>query len=361
MTDAQTRPLAVVTGASSGIGYELARQFAEHGYDLVIVAEDAGITQAARDMQALGTTVESVRADLATWDGVERLWNTATTGGRHPDAVAINAGVGVGGEFTETDLRAEIKLVQLNCESVVHLAKLAARDMVNRGEGRILITSSIAGTMPGPYEAVYAASKAFDLSFAEALRHEVKDSGVTVTARHRVLRAGRPGGHPGRPGHEGRPGGGGQGRLRGADGRQGQGGRRLRQEQGAGRVRAGDARPGEGRDARQAVRARIWHQIGGTRSGGVATSRRRRTPVSAAGWRCAGRPARRCRPPSSRGCTGCCPGWPAARRARSPPFSGRCAWPAGAPDGHRRPGRRPRPCWSRPGRAPRPRARGRTP
>ncbi len=182
MTDAQTRPLAVVTGASSGVGYELARQFAEHGYDLVIVAEDAGITQAARDMQALGTTVESVRADLATWDGVERLWNTATTGGRHPDAVAINAGVGVGGEFTETDLRAEIKLVQLNCESVVHLAKLAARDMVNRGEGRILITSSIAGTMPGPYEAVYAASKAFDLSFAEALRHEVKDSGVTVTA-----------------------------------------------------------------------------------------------------------------------------------------------------------------------------------
>src|SRR6266542_4314618 len=109
MTDAQTRPLAVVTGASSGVGYELARQFAEHGYDLVIVAEDAGITQAARDMQALGTTVESVRADLATWDGVERLWNTATTGGRHPDAVAINAGVGVGGEFTETDLRHEVK------------------------------------------------------------------------------------------------------------------------------------------------------------------------------------------------------------------------------------------------------------
>jgi uncharacterized protein len=177
------KPVAVVTGASSGIGYELAKQFAEHGYDLVIGAEDSGITRAAQDIQALGASVESVQADLATWDGVERLWNAATAGGRHPDAVAINAGIGVGGDFArDTDLRTEIKLVQLNCESVVHLAKLASRDMVNRGEGRILITSSIAATMPGPYETVYAASKAFDLSFAEGLRSELKDSGVTVTA-----------------------------------------------------------------------------------------------------------------------------------------------------------------------------------
>ena len=183
MTMTNRKPVAVVTGASSGIGYELARQFAEHGYDLVIGAEDGGIAKAAQDIQALGATVEPVQADLATWDGVERLWNTATAGGRHPDAVAINAGTGVGGEFArDTDLRAEIKLVQLNCESVVHLAKLASRDMVNRGEGRILITSSIAATMPGPFELVYAASKAFDLSFAEGLRYELKDTGVTVTA-----------------------------------------------------------------------------------------------------------------------------------------------------------------------------------
>jgi len=182
MTIPNTKPVAVVTGASSGIGYELAKQFAEHGYDLVIGAEDGGIAKAAQDIRALGATVEPVQTDLATWDGVERLWSAATAGGRHPDAVAINAGIGSGGEFTDTDLRTEIKLVQLNCESVVHLAKLASREMANRGQGRILITSSIAGTMPGPYESVYAASKAFDHSFAEGLRYELKDKGVTVTA-----------------------------------------------------------------------------------------------------------------------------------------------------------------------------------
>ncbi len=182
MTTPDTKPVAVVTGASSGIGYELAKQFAAHGYDLVIAAEDAAISRAAQDIQSLGATVDSVQADLATWEGVERLWNAATAGGRHPDAVAINAGIGSSGEFTTTDLRQEIKLVQLNCASVVHLAKLASREMVNRGAGRILITSSIASTAPGPYEAVYAASKSFDQSFAQALRYELKDTGVTVTA-----------------------------------------------------------------------------------------------------------------------------------------------------------------------------------
>ena len=90
------RPVAVVTGASSGIGYELARQFAEHGYDLVIGAEDGGIARAAQDIQALGANVEPVQADLATWDGVEKLWNTATAGGRHPDRAAARLRSGGG-------------------------------------------------------------------------------------------------------------------------------------------------------------------------------------------------------------------------------------------------------------------------
>jgi short-subunit dehydrogenase len=177
------RPLALVTGASSGIGYELAKQFAQHGYDLVIAAEDPGINQAARDIEPLGAAVQAVQVDLATYDGVEQLYAAATSYGRQLDAVAINAGVGVGGDFArDTDLAAELRLINLNVTSTVHLAKRVSRDMAARGNGRILITSSIAATMPGPYEAVYAASKAFDLSFAEGLRHELRDSGVSVTA-----------------------------------------------------------------------------------------------------------------------------------------------------------------------------------
>ncbi len=177
-----TKQLALVTGASSGIGYELAKQFAEHGYDLVIAAEDAGITRAAQDLQALGAQVDAVQVDLSTYDGVEQCYRTASAHGT-PDAVAINAGVGVGGDFaTQTDLQTELHLINLNVTSTVHLAKLAARDMAARHSGRILITSSIAATMPGPYETVYAASKAFDASFAEGLRAELKEHGVTVTA-----------------------------------------------------------------------------------------------------------------------------------------------------------------------------------
>jgi uncharacterized protein len=177
------RPLALVTGASSGIGYELANQFAQHGYDLVIAAEDSGIAQAARNLESAGCQVDPVQVDLATPEGVEQLYAAATSGGRHPDAVAINAGVGVAGDFArDTELDAQLRLVDLNVRSTVHLAKRVSADMASRRTGRILITSSIAATMPGPFEAVYAASKAFDLSFAEALRNELKDTGVTVTA-----------------------------------------------------------------------------------------------------------------------------------------------------------------------------------
>lgn len=183
MDGATTRPLAVVTGASSGIGYELAKQFAKHGYDLVIAAEDAGINNAATELAVLGAKVETVQVDLATYDGVETLYAAIQTTDLPVDAIAINAGIGVGGDFThETDLQDELKLINLNVVSTVHLAKRVVQDMVARGQGRILFTSSIAALMPGPFEAVYAASKAFVQSFSEALRNELKDTGVTVTA-----------------------------------------------------------------------------------------------------------------------------------------------------------------------------------
>ena len=173
---------AVITGASSGIGRELAAIFAENGFDLLVNAED-DIERVVPDLQRYGVSVSSVRADLSTREGVQALWKAVEATGRPLDAIAINAGVGVGGDFAEeTELEAELKMVQLNVTAVVHIAKLAVRQMVRRGAGRILITSSIAGTMPTPLEAVYGATKAFDLSFAQSLRHELKDRGITVTA-----------------------------------------------------------------------------------------------------------------------------------------------------------------------------------
>lgn len=182
MPDNITDPLAVVTGASSGIGLELAKQFASHGFDVLIAAEDEGIADAAATLTETGTRVFSQQVDLATYEGVETLYQRIRSLERPVDAIAINAGVGVGGPFIKTSLEEELNLIALNVTSAVHLAKRIATDMVNRGEGRILFTSSIAAEMPAPFEAVYGASKAFLLSFAEALRNELRDTGVTVTA-----------------------------------------------------------------------------------------------------------------------------------------------------------------------------------
>jgi short-subunit dehydrogenase len=173
---------AVVTGASSGIGLELAKVFAQHGFDVLMAAEDAGITAAADSVRALGARAESVRVDLSTKQGVETLYDRIRSSGRPVDALAINAGIGVGGPFLETDLEKELELINLNVVSTVHLAKLVLRDMAVRNEGRVLFTSSIAADMPAPFEAVYGASKAFVQSFAEAIRNELEDTNITVTS-----------------------------------------------------------------------------------------------------------------------------------------------------------------------------------
>jgi uncharacterized protein len=180
MSQTMTRPFAVVTGASSGIGYELAKQFAQNGFDLLVTATDSKVDEAAQTFRQAGITVETMQADLATYDGVEKLYSQIEA--RPVDAIAINAGVGVAGEFTQTDLQEEINLIELNVVSTVHLAKRVIKDMVDRGRGKVLFTSSIASQAPGPFQAVYAASKAFVHSFSEAIRNELKDTGVTVTA-----------------------------------------------------------------------------------------------------------------------------------------------------------------------------------
>jgi short-subunit dehydrogenase len=182
MASESSSQFAVVTGASSGIGLELARQFAQHGFDLLICAENQEIERAAGELRSEGQKVDALRVDLATYDGVEQLWSAIQRSGRQLDAIAINAGVGSSGPFAETDLEKELNLVQLNVTSVVHLAKRVVQDMQPRNEGLILFTSSIAGEAPGPFESVYAASKAFVQSFALALRNELKETNIHVTA-----------------------------------------------------------------------------------------------------------------------------------------------------------------------------------
>jgi uncharacterized protein len=172
----------MVTGASSGIGRELAQQFAEHGFDLVVNAENDGVHAAAVELRATGADVRAVRADLRTAEGVEQLWSAVTDTGRPIDAAALNAGVGKGGAFVDTELADQLAIIDLNVTSTVRLAKHVLREMTSRKEGRVLITSSIASTMPGSFQAVYNASKSFLQSFAEALQEELRDSGVTVTS-----------------------------------------------------------------------------------------------------------------------------------------------------------------------------------
>jgi uncharacterized protein len=175
------RPLALITGASSGIGYELAKQFLSNGFDALIVAEDGELTTAASSLEGLGGQVYAERIDLSERDGVDRLYSKLTGLGRPLEAAALNAGVGVGGPFLENRLEDELRLIDLNVVSTVALAKRVAGDMVARGHGRILFTSSVVARMPSPFQAVYGASKAFVQSFGQALRNELKDTSVTVT------------------------------------------------------------------------------------------------------------------------------------------------------------------------------------
>ena len=180
---AHTAPFAVVTGASSGIGLELARRLASDGYGLLVVAEDRATDDAADEIRLVadGADVEPLQVDLATSDGVEAL--VERIGERPVDALLVNAGIAVGGgAFIDTDLHRHLELIALNVTGAVHLTHRVAARMAARGKGRILITSSIAAKAPGPYISTYSASKAFLYAFSQALRVELADRGVSVTA-----------------------------------------------------------------------------------------------------------------------------------------------------------------------------------
>jgi short-subunit dehydrogenase len=171
---------AIVTGASTGIGFELAHRAAENGYDLLVVADEPLIEASAQDFQRHGTSVQSIEADLSTIDGVDKL--LAATAGRTVDLLFANAGIGTGGPFLDQDVAMWRRSVDTNITGTVYLLQKVVKQMVSRGEGRVLVTGSIAGYIPGAFNAVYNATKAFVDNFTEALRNEIKEhEGVTIT------------------------------------------------------------------------------------------------------------------------------------------------------------------------------------
>ena len=171
--------LAVVTGASTGIGLELARLCARNGYDLVIAADEPEIEAAASELRASGGRVDAVEADLATGEGFERLMEAV--GDRPVDALLANAGRGLGGAFLDQDFAEARRVVTLNVTGTLALVHAVGQGMRARDRGRILVVGSTAGFMPGAFQAVYNGTKAFLDSFAMGLRNELKDTGITVT------------------------------------------------------------------------------------------------------------------------------------------------------------------------------------
>jgi uncharacterized protein len=175
----QTHRFAIVTGASTGIGLELAKRCAAEGFDLLIAADEAAIHDVAATLSASGVSVEAVQADLSTLDGVNELLDAAND--RPIDALFANAGRGLGGAFLDQDFEQVVRVINTNVTGTLYLIQKVANRQRARGEGRILVTGSIAGFMPGTFQAVYNGTKAFVDSFAAALRAELRDSGVTVT------------------------------------------------------------------------------------------------------------------------------------------------------------------------------------
>jgi len=174
----------LITGGSMGIGFELAKLFAQDGYNLVLVARDQGeLDSAAAELKKMNhIDVQTIAKDLFDPENAFKLYDEIKTKGVEIGILVNNAGHGHYGEFIDSDLRTELKIIQLNISSLVVLTKLFLKDMVQKKEGKILNLSSIASKSPGPWQSVYHGTKAFVQSFTEAIRYEVKDKGISVTA-----------------------------------------------------------------------------------------------------------------------------------------------------------------------------------
>lgn len=173
----------LITGGSQGIGLSLARQFAQNGYNLILVARDPSeLEEASAALAFYGVEIITIVKDLFNKDAAHELYNEVVNQGLQVDILVNNAGQGQYGLFEDTELGRELAIIQLNICSLVVLTKFFLKDMLQRGKGKILNLSSIAGKTPGPWQAVYHGTKAFVQSFTQALQSEVKDQGITVTA-----------------------------------------------------------------------------------------------------------------------------------------------------------------------------------
>ncbi len=171
---------AIITGASTGIGFELATLAAKDGYDILVAANEAQIESAAQDFRQYGTHVTAVEVDLATIEGVDTL--LAAANGRQVDILCANAGHGLGHGFLDQQVADWRMVVDTNITGTIYLLQKVMPHMVARNDGKVLVTGSVAGYIPGAFQAVYNGTKAFIDSFTEALRNEIKDSGgVTLT------------------------------------------------------------------------------------------------------------------------------------------------------------------------------------
>ena len=254
--------LAMVTGGSGGIGLELAKQFADHGFDVAISGQSDRVYESAEELRAKGVEAYPYQADASTYDGVEGFWRFVEDLGRPVDAAALNVGIGLGGAFIDNDLEDEFRLIAINITGLVHMAKRVARHMTANGGGRILITSSISATKPTPYETTYRPSKAFGFSFAESLREELRGGGglgdraATRGNRQRLPRQRRDGEHHLRRQQlEERQDRGRAAGLRGADERRRSRRGRRRGHQAGSHRQSDDPRAGEGREAGRAYPA----------------------------------------------------------------------------------------------------------
>lgn len=174
---------ALITGATSGIGYELAKLFAQDGYSLLIVARhEDGLQTTANELRGYGVQVDTIAKDLFEPQAALELYDEVKAKGIQVDVLVNDAGQGLYGLFVETDLQRELDIIQLNISSLVMLTKKFLQEMVARNKGMILNLSSIASKAPGPYQSVYHGTKAFVQSFTEAIRNEVRESDITITA-----------------------------------------------------------------------------------------------------------------------------------------------------------------------------------